>query len=230
MRRLDIQASSAAWNSPRGAAAGGFSRARVGRRARRYIQGVWSASDLRVDFLPRRAHGLPGRLGLTAAPGRWWPGRDPDSEAQLDRDLARLRHRYRAGTLVTLMEAWELQARGLGRLLEEVPRAGLESLWLPVPDMGAPPSIEAARALVGRILERMEQRQTVVVHCLGGLGRSGTIAACVLAARGRPPEQALRLVRRARPGAVQTEAQEAFVTAFHDGDPGSRDRAALGRR
>ncbi|HEY6106085.1 MAG TPA: hypothetical protein VIV59_08895, partial [Anaeromyxobacteraceae bacterium] len=104
---------------------------------------MWLDPDLRVDFLPRSAHGLPGRLGLTAAPGRWWPGRDPDPEAQLARDLARLRDRYRAGTLVTLMEEPELRARGLDHLPAEARRAGLESLWLPVPDMGAPASMEA---------------------------------------------------------------------------------------
>ncbi|HEU4384623.1 MAG TPA: cyclin-dependent kinase inhibitor 3 family protein [Anaeromyxobacteraceae bacterium] len=176
---------------------------------------MWLGSSLHVDFLPRRAHGLPGRLGLTAAPGRWWPGRDLDPEAQVERDLERLRDRYHASTLVTLMEGPELRACGLDRLIGQVRGAGIESLWLPVPDMGPPASMEAARGLVGQILQRMERRGTVVVHCLGGLGRSGTIAACVLAARGRPPDLALELVRRARPGAVQTEAQEAFVVAFH---------------
>lgn len=176
---------------------------------------MWPGTALHVDFLPKRAHGLPGRLGLTAAPGRWWPGRGLDSETLLARDLVRLRERYRASTLVTLMEEPELRARGLERLLEEARRAGLESLWFPVPDMGAPTSVEAARELVARILERMGRRETVVVHCLGGLGRSGTIAACVLTALGLPPDRALGLVRRARPGSVQTEEQEAFVAAFH---------------
>lgn len=174
-----------------------------------------SGSDLQVDFLPRRSHRLPGRLGITAAPGRWWPGRHLDPDGLLALDLARLRDRYRASALVTLMEEAELRARGLDRLLGEVRRAGLESLWFPIPDMGTPASVAEARALVASILERLERRQTVVVHCLGGLGRSGTVAACVLAARGRGPEEALRMVRRARPGAVQTGAQEAFVAAFH---------------
>lgn len=171
-------------------------------------------SDLHVDFLPRRAHGLPGQLGLTAAPGRWWPGRELDPPALIERDLARLRDRYRASTLVTLMEKAELEAHGLAGLLGEVRRAGLESLWLPIHDMGAPASVEQARTLVERVLERMERQRTVVLHCLGGLGRSGTVAACVLAARGRGPGEALEMVRRARPGAVQTDAQEEFVAAF----------------
>jgi protein-tyrosine phosphatase len=172
-------------------------------------------SNLHVDFLPRRAHGLPGRLGLTEAPGRWWPGRELDPPVLIERDVARLRDRYRASTLVTLMEAAELRAHGLDGLFAEVRRAGLESLWLPIPDMGAPASVEQARALVERILERLEGSRTVVLHCLGGLGRSGTLAACVLAVRGRETGEALRMVRRARPGSVQTGVQEAFVAAFH---------------
>ncbi len=188
----------------------------MGRPARRYISGRMPfGPKLRVDFLPRRAHGLPGRLGLTAAPGRWWPGRELDPPVLIERDLARLRDRYHTSTLVTLMEEDELRAHGLDGLLGEVRRAGLESLWLPIPDMGAPASVEQARTLVERILERMERRWTVVLHCLGGLGRSGTVAACVLSARGREPGQALQMVRRARPGAVQTDEQEAFVAAFH---------------
>lgn len=192
----------------------------MGRPARRYIPGRMPfGSNLHVDFLPRRAHGLPGRLGLTAAPGRWWPGRELDPPVLIERDLARLRDRYRASTLVTLMEEAELRAHGLDGLLGEVRRAGLESLWLPIPDMGAPASVGRARTLVESIVERMERRGTVVVHCLGGLGRSGTVAACVLAARGREAGEALQMVRRARPGAVQTYAQEAFVMAFQRGGP-----------
>jgi protein-tyrosine phosphatase len=54
----------------------------------------------------------------------------------------------------------------------------------------------------------------VVVHCWGGLGRSGTIAAACLVARGAGAEEAIAAVRAARPGAVQTAAQELFVADF----------------
>ena len=44
-----------------------------------------------------------------------------------------------------------------------------------------------------------------------GLGRSGMIAAKLLTACGAEPAEAIGLVRRARPGAIETPAQEAYV-------------------
>ncbi len=45
---------------------------------------------LRVDWLPESALALPGRLGLTRAPGRWSPGRSLDSDERLREDVDRL--------------------------------------------------------------------------------------------------------------------------------------------
>jgi hypothetical protein len=166
---------------------------------------------LAVDFVRASAHGRPGRLGLTGAPGRWRPGRDPASDRLLAEDLARLQDHFRARTLVTLLEEREMADLGLPRLRAAVVRAGLESLWLPVSDRSEPPSLEDAAALSRRILDRLDEGATVVVHCRAGLGRSGTIAACCLVAAGRTASMALRLVRSARPGAVETPGQARFV-------------------
>jgi protein-tyrosine phosphatase len=51
----------------------------------------------------------------------------------------------------------------------------------------------------------------VVVHCKGGLGRAGMMAARLLVELGMPPEQAIKEVRRARKGAIETSAQEVLV-------------------
>ena len=50
---------------------------------------------------------------------------------------------------------------------------------LPIPDMSPPgPTFEAAwRAQGGEIMAYLEQGKRLALHCAGGLGRSGTIAA-----------------------------------------------------
>ena len=55
----------------------------------------------------------------------------------------------------------------------------------------------------------------MVVTCMGGLGRSGTVAACYLVAAGTSPDAAIAAVRSARgPCALETIAQEDFVVTF----------------
>ena len=91
---------------------------------------------------------------------------------------------------------------------------GLAFLHLPVPDQ-QPPSVAEAERLVAWIEGHREEGRDVVVHCMGGLGRSGCLAAACLVAEGEVPVQAIRHVRDARgPRAVESSEQEAFVERF----------------
>lgn len=168
--------------------------------------------DLHVDFLGPELTGLPGRLGLTRAPGAWWLGRlGPDPDA-LGEDLRLLAEEHGATLLVTLLSRRELA--GLGDVKEEARAHGLAWLHHPIPDMEPPASPAAAATLVAQLTTHLEGGRTAVLHCLAGLGRTGTVAACLLVSRGRGAEGAISLVRTVRPGAVQTGAQAAFVAAF----------------
>lgn len=167
---------------------------------------------LRVDYLPASALGLPGRLGLTRAPGRWSAGRNPDSDLRLREDVEAIARVHGAKVLVTLLERFEIAE--LGDLDGEARRARLRWIHYPIADMWAPTDLASARRLVARILNALERGQDVVVHCWGGVGRAGTIAAACLVAHGTPPADAMTIVRAARGRAIETEAQERFVGEF----------------
>lgn len=171
-----------------------------------------NATSIRVDFISRDALGLPGRLGLTIAPGK----KDARWNRDLDTDLRRLRQLYRTQLLVCLMEPRELEKLQIVALPESARRLGIDFATLPIRDVDVPaPSADAAvTQLVTRIVAALREGASVVIHCRGGLGRSGTIAAACLVALGRGAEAAIELVRDARPGAIETSEQEQWVRDY----------------
>ncbi len=170
--------------------------------------------NLPVAFVPQAEHGLPGRLGFAPAPGRWRLDEEGRAGEALDADLAVLRRACGASVLVTLLERAEMSRIGVADLLDRATRSGLECQWLPIPDGEAPSDLEATSRLVARVLERLAAGRTVIVHCHGGIGRSGMITACALVGAGVEPGKAVEIVREARPGAATAPGQEEFVHEF----------------
>ncbi|MDD2761982.1 MAG: dual specificity protein phosphatase family protein, partial [Methylomonas sp.] len=62
-----------------------------------------------------------------------------------------------------------------------------------------------------QIREMLRNGDDVLVHCKGGLGRAGMIAARLLVELGMDANEAIHAVRRARKGAIETPAQLALV-------------------
>lgn len=172
--------------------------------------------EFRVDYLSGTDLPFPGRLGMCRAPGTRGAAFQRSSAENLESDLLLLLREHGARTLVTLQEHSELKVLGIRDLFRLGGAAGLECLSFPIPDGFPPFSLTAAFALVDAILRRLSAGQTVVLHCYAGLGRTGTIAALVLAAQGMDPRQAIDRVRQIRAGAIPERLQEEFVCAFAD--------------
>jgi ADP-ribosyl-[dinitrogen reductase] hydrolase len=186
-----------------------------GRPGKGALQVKTSTSDpICVDFLSPRALPGKGRLGITIAPGKKDRARGWDRD--VDEDLARLRQSFRASVLVSLMEQHEYEMLGIRELLDRARACSLAVHWFPMLDVSVPRADKADefRLLVKQVLAAVQEGETVVAHCRGGLGRSGLFVACVLAESGMSADEAIALTREARPGAIETAEQEAWVRAF----------------
>jgi len=179
--------------------------------------GTSETDPIQVDFLPNDEVGTPGRLGMTFAPGMWAGSVGGRWERNLAADVRALEDEYETDVLVSLMEDHEYRGYRIPELLERDSIGGIEILRFAIEDMGVPQEAESEgfEAFVQDVVRRLEQGQNLVVHCRGGLGRTGTLAACVLVALGRhTANEAIAAVRETRKGTVQTREQEDFVRLF----------------
>lgn len=105
-------------------------------------------------------------------------------------------------------------------LLEE--KSGAESQGMmffryPIIDHSTPPFTEETFALISKLSDLNAQGKRIFIHCYAGIGRSATIAACVLIARGFEIEDALQHLHEARGFAVpETQAQFNWIADYAD--------------
>jgi protein-tyrosine phosphatase len=160
---------------------------------------------LRIDWLETR--GGKKNVGLTILPGR------RDFSRDIKEDIREIKN---AGIsmVVPLLTADEMNDYGIKDLLTHYKNAELEVVHLPIMDQRTC-TREEMQALVQRVENAIGANKKVLVHCVGGLGRSGMLAACILRHEGMSAKEAIQKVRAVRsPRAVETKEQEEFVGNF----------------
>jgi len=160
-----------------------------------------------------RASPSHGRIGITFCPGKhdlfaYTGAWERDLGIDLDAISA-----WGAKLVLTLVEPAELTALKVPQLGHEIKRRGIEWRHLPIADYSVPTKkFEEEWATQGsEIREILRNGDDVLVHCKGGLGRAGMIAARLLVELGMDPEEAIHSVRRVRKGAIETPSQLALV-------------------
>lgn len=101
------------------------------------------------------------------------------------------------------------------RFSEAYKKAGLSSRHFPIEDYGTPTD-EELKEWIPQIVNLVKTKDhKTLMHCYGGIGRTGSIAACVLAAlRKINGDQAIDFIRARIPGAIDSDNQEAYVRKF----------------
>jgi hypothetical protein len=135
-----------------------------------------------------------GKIGISPCPGR---------AGFYQADLIAVRH-WNPSLVVTFITYEELDRVGprLGFDLE-----GADICWahLPTPDYGLPG--EGWGHISTAVHCELEDGNKVLLHCMGGCGRSGSAALKLMVESGEAPEAALTRLRQVRPCAVETDAQ-----------------------
>jgi ADP-ribosyl-[dinitrogen reductase] hydrolase len=156
-----------------------------------------------------------GLIGLTFCPGK--KQSDAHSGAwnrNLDDDMKAIKV-FGAKALVTLMPDSELQSLGVSsnQFRDKTSQLGVDWFQLSIPDAGIPDErFEDLWTNAGPHLRALlKDGHNIVIHCKGGLGRTGTIAARLLIEFGTDAKSAIQFVRKARPGAIENNLQEYYI-------------------
>jgi len=179
---------------------------------------IWTSDNcpLLVDFLPSHEVYLTegGKLGLCMAPGRQKKKPEHVWARDLGKDLDLLVNTYSCQVLVTLLRDQEMVDINTPNLKQEVLNRGIIWKHFPIQDKWIPKKMEGLVDLVEFVIEQLQQGKTVVAHCNGGKGRSGTLLVATLVALGRSVDEAIMILRKTRDGTIRNPVQIGYVKRF----------------
>ncbi|MBD3877870.1 cyclin-dependent kinase inhibitor 3 family protein [Pseudomonas kunmingensis] len=151
--------------------------------------------------------GIKGKLIFTPCPGT--------KDSSLADSLATLKQAG-ASAVISLMPASELAANGAEDIGKQSQAQDMAWFHLPVADEQVPLEDfgQGWKACKQSILERLNAGQDIAIHCKGGSGRTGLIAARIMIEAGIPRADAIALVQALRPKAIQHPAHINWLSQF----------------
>lgn len=162
---------------------------------------VFASAPFGISSLPVTGGGT---LGICGLPGRF-------NTLQKDLDTVTT---WVPDLIVSMTESHEMEMPNNGSLGTVFENLDLEWAHFPIADFGIPSgNIDTQWTVLSRRIHDILDRQgRILLHCKGGRGRSGMVLLRILVDRQEDPEKALKRLRAARPGAVETDEQFRWAT------------------
>lgn len=159
--------------------------------------------------------GIDGKIILTSFPGR--SGKEKIFNNQLFLSELKNFHQLNFSAVVSLVEDIEFEKMHAKELfVHEVYKHNLNWFHLPIIDLKAPNRKFLDKWQTTKTLLKNEliDGKNIIIHCMGGKGRSGTIAAILLIEFGDANKEVIDIVRKKRNGAIETKEQEDFILSY----------------
>ncbi len=150
-----------------------------------------------------------GALVLTPCPGT--------KDADLDTSLAQLKQQGVAAIVTALNES-ELASKGVAELGEKAQQLGMKWFQIEIEDDCAPGDEFAAKwqQASPELHQVIAQGGKVAMHCMGGSGRTGLLAAHFLLEKQWQLDDIVREVQALRPGAFTKSVQVDYIKLVAD--------------
>ena len=165
------------------------------------------------DFIQPKE--IRGKIILTCFPGR--NGEKISFNENIFLEELNNFYSQNCSTIVTLVEDNEFEKLCEKKFfVRKIYSNNLKWIHMPIVDLKPPEHKFIDKWQVTKVLLKNEliEGKNIVLHCMGGKGRSGTIAAIILIEFGESNKEAIEIVRKNRKGAIETKEQEDFILSY----------------
>lgn len=158
---------------------------------------------LKIDILKNNS-----KIGMTILPGR------KDWKRNLNSDVEEIL-KQKFTNIISLVTADELKIYGVPDLFEVYKNNNINFNHISIMDQGIP-TVEEMNNIINHIDSCLLKNEKVLIHCVGGLGRTGLIAAAYLKRNNKmTTTDAVSIVRDSRsPRAIESDLQMSFLEGY----------------
>ena len=158
---------------------------------------------------------VKGKIFLTCFPGR--NGEKISFEENIFLEELNNFSSLNSNTVVTLVEDNEIEKLCDKKFfVRKIYSHNLKWIHMPIVDLKSSDHKFMDKWQTTKVLLKNDliEGKNIILHCMGGKGRSGTIAALLLIEFGEKHKEAIEIVREKRKGAIETKEQEDFILSY----------------